>query len=142
MSEPTNALQVGLYTRLLGYAALTTALGGPAVYDHVPQNTAAPYVLIGEAMANEDDTKSANGWEFTVTIHCWDFLKAGRKSVNTLMGHIYDALHRQESSITVTGFALLQIYREFSQTIPEPAEEGQPDHYYHGIQRFRVLIRS
>jgi hypothetical protein len=68
-----NALQAGIYTRLVGYSALTTALGGSKVYDHVPQNTSAPYVLIGEDTIVEADTKTSNGWDCTLTIHVWEF---------------------------------------------------------------------
>jgi hypothetical protein len=140
MAHPGNALQAAIYTRLTAYSALTTALGGSKIYDHVPQDTAAPYVLIGDDTLTEGDTKSANGWEATVTIHCWDYEVAGRKSVKTLMGHIFDALHRQESNITVTGFTLVYIHREFEETYQETAEDGANDHYYHGVQRFRALI--
>jgi len=140
MSFPLNALQVGIHTRLIGYSALTTALGGSFVYDHVPQGSNAPIVVIGDDTTVDFDTKSNNGWDFTITIHTWDFEKAGRKSIKTLMGHVYDALHHAESSITITGFSLVQIFQEFSQTFQETASEGASDHYYHGVQRFRALI--
>lgn len=140
MAHPANALQAAIYTRLTGYSALTTALGGAKVYDHVPQDTAAPYVVIGDDTLVESDTKTANGWEATITIHCWDFATAGRMCIKTLMGHIFDALHRQESNITVSGFSLTYIAREFEESYQETAEDGDNDHYYHGIQRFRALI--
>lgn len=138
---PANALQAGVYARLVGYSPLTTALGGPFVYDNVPQGTAAPYVLIGDDTLNEDDTKTANGWNVTLTIHCWDFEKAGRKSVKTIMGCIYDALHRNEGNLTVSGLSVLEVACEFQRTIQETAEEGSNDHYYHGVMRFRALIK-
>jgi len=140
MTMPLNALQVGIYTRLTGYSALTTALGGSFVYDHVPQGQDAPYVVIGDDTSVDSDTKTNNGWETTITIHCWDFEKAGRKSVKALMGHIYDALHKSEANITVTGFSLIYLQCEFQQTFQEQAIEGAGDHYYHGVQRFRALI--
>lgn len=135
-----NALQAGIYTRLTGYSALTTALGGSYIYDHVPQSQAAPYVVIGEDTTIEADTKTYNGWDFTITIHCWDYEKAGRKSVKTLMGHIYDALHKAEGSVTVSGFTLVFLHCDFQQSFQETAVEGAGDHYYHGVQRFRALI--
>lgn len=140
MGSPDNALQTAIYTRLTGYAALTTALGGSYVYDHVPQGQDAPYVVIGEDTLSDWDTKDTDGWECTVTIHAWDFAKAGRKSVKTLLGHIHDALHQQEANITVTGFNLIQIRREFQQTIRETGIEGESDHYYHAIARYRAVI--
>ncbi len=142
MAMPLNALQAGIYNRLTGYSALTTALGGTKIYDHVPQDEEAPYVVIGEDTTVDEGAKTSNGWECTITIHCWDFEKAGRKSVKTLMSHIYDALHRSESDITVSGFALVYLYCDFTQTFQETAIEGAGDHYYHGVQRFRALVRD
>lgn len=147
MSSPDNALQAGIYARLTGYSALTTALGTDSqgrqkVYDHVPQEETAPYVVIGDDTATDSDTKSKAGWEFTVTIHCWDFQKAGRKSVKTLLSHIHDALHQQEANITVSGFTLVQIRREFQQTFQETAIEGENDHYYHGVARYRAVVTA
>ncbi len=142
MSLPLNALQAGIYTRLTGYSALTTALGGSFIYDHVPQDSDGPYVVIGDDTAVDHDTKTTNGWELTITIHCWKETKGGRKDIKTLMGHIYDALHNSASNVTVTGFTLVYLICEFHQTIQETAIEGNNDHYYHGVQRFRAFIHA
>lgn len=142
MSSPDNAFQKGIYDRLAGYAPLTTALGGTKVYDHVPQGTAAPYVLIGDDTATDWDTKSKNGWEFTVTLHCWDFEKAGRKSVKNLLSLIHDALHQQEANITVSGFTLVQIRRDNQLTTQESNVAGEGDHYYHGVARYRAVVHA
>lgn len=142
MASPGNALQTGIFARLTGYSALVTALGGGKVYDHVPQGIAAPYVVIGADTMIDASSKSNNKWEATVTIHAWDFEKAGRKSVKALLGHIYDALHQQEGSITVTGFTLVQIRFEFEETFQESAVEGDPDRYYHGVQRYRAFVQA
>lgn len=139
---PLNALQAGIYSRLTTYAPLTSAIGASKVFDHVPQHTAAPYVVIGDDTSIDFDNKGSNGWEVTLTIHCWDFEKAGRKSVKTIMEHIYDALQKQEGAVTVAGFKLVMIYCEFQQTLQETGSEGANDHYYHGIQRFRAIIHD
>lgn len=137
---PLNALQVGIYNRLTGYAPLTSALGGAKIYDHVPQGADAPYVVIGDDTTIDSDTKTSNGWGITLTIHCWDFEVAGRKSVKTIMGHIYDALHNSEANITVSGFTLVYLQQEYSENFQDITIEGANDHYYHGVQRFRALI--
>jgi methionine aminopeptidase len=142
MSSPDNALQAGIYDRLTGYAPLTSALGGQKVYDFVSAKLVAPYVVIGEDTLSDWDTKTNSGWDCTVTIHAWDFLKAGRKSVKTLLSLIHDALHRQESEIVVAGFTLTEIRRDFQQTIQETGIEGENDHYYHGIARYRALLET
>lgn len=141
MASPDNALQAGIYARLTGFAALA-ALVSTRVYDFVPENAAAPYVVIGDDTATDWDTKSKAGWEFTVTIHCWDFEKAGRKSVKSILSAVHDALHQQQSTITVTGFTLVQIRREFQQTFQETAVEGANDRYWHGVARYRAVVTA
>lgn len=142
MPSPDNALQTAIFTRLTGYAPLTTALGGQKIFDFVPPQQGAPYVRIGEDTLTGADTKSGNRWEATLTIHVWYFEKAGSKSVKALLGHIYDALHRQEGTLTVSGFSLVLLTCEFQQTIQETAIDGENDHYYHGIARYRALLTA
>lgn len=142
MSAPDNALQAGIYSRLTGYSALTTALGSAKIYDFIPTTVAAPYVVIGDDTLIDADTKTRNGWECTLTIHVWDYEKAGRKSVKTLLGHIHDALHTQQANITVTGFTLVSIEREFQTTFQETGIDGENDHYYHGVARYRAFIHT
>ena len=139
---PDNALQAGIYTRLNNYSALTAVIGANKVFDHVPQGTVAPYVMIGDDTAIDWDTKSKFGWEFTLTIHVWDFEKKGRKSVKTLLGHVFDALHQQEANVTVSGFTLVTLRREFQQTFQETGIEGQNDSYYHGVARYRAVVTA
>ena len=141
MPSPDNALQAAIYQRLTSYAPLTAALGGTKVYDFVPPATvAAPYVVIGEDTLSGWDTKLEPGWDGTLTLHVWDYQKASRKSVKTLLSLIHDALHRQEGNVPVTGFALTEMRREFQTTIQETGIEGENDHYYHGIARYRALV--
>ena len=141
MSTPSNALQAAIYTRLTNFTALT-ALVGSNIYDFVPEEAQPPFVVIGDDTAIDWSTKTVNGWQATLTVHSWDFEAAGRKSVKSILSAIYDALNRQEDSITVTGFNLIMIFCEFEHTMQDTAVEGQSDRYYHGIQRYRVLIQS
>jgi hypothetical protein len=145
MSDPLWELQKGIYGRLTDFTALAAAVGtddddNVKIYDHVPQGQEAPYVVIGDDTAIDFDTKTHNGWEVTLTIHCWDFEVAGRKSVKTLMKHIYEALHNCENAVVVAGVSLIFLRCEFQHTYQEQAIEGAGDHYYHGVQRFRALI--
>lgn len=142
MASPDNALQAGIYQRLINYSALTTALGGQRVYDFVHEGVDPPYVVIGDDTALDWDTKDRPGWEFTLTLHAWDYEKAGRKSVKALLGLISDALHQQEASVTVAGFSLIQIRREFQQTFQESGAEGQGDRYWHGVARYRATVQE
>lgn len=139
---PSNPLQAGVYTRLSAYSALTALIGSGRVFDYVPENATPPYVVIGDDTSIDWGTKTTDGWEATLTVHAWDFEKAGRKSVKAILSAVYDALHRQEASVTVSGFNLIQIRHEFETTYQDASEEGQNDRYYHGVQRYRALIQA
>lgn len=120
-------IQKAVFTRL------NNALSVP-VYDAVPDNAVAPYVVIGDDTLIEFDSDLLNGFEATVTIHTWSVYR-GRFEVKQLMGLIYNALHRAE--LNVQGYNLVGCDCEFSETFLE--SDGVTRH---GIQRFRILIRE
>lgn len=136
MSLAANAIQKGIYDRLIAQ------LSGVGVYDHVPQGTAAPYVVIGEDTSVPWNTKSFDGQQYTLTLHVWDYFKAGKKSVKTIMQNVYAALHRQESAVTVTGFRLVLLECEFTTVMQDTTAVSEIDHYYHGVMRFRALVHD
>jgi hypothetical protein len=141
MGTPSNALQAAIFTRLSAFSGLTD-LVGTSIYDFVPEEAQPPFVVIGDDTAVDWSTKTTNGWDTTATIHCWDFEKAGRKSVKAILSAVYDALHMQEANVTVTGFNLVMLRWEWEHTMQDPSVEGQGDRYYHGIQRYRAFIQS
>jgi hypothetical protein len=136
MTLAANEIQKAIFVRL------TAQLAGTPVYDHVPQDSAFPYVVIGADTSIPWDTKTNDGQEFTCTFHVWDKLAAGRKSVKSLMQNIYSALHQQESNLSLSGFTVVLMRCEFTETYQETAVEGEVDHYYHGVMRFRALVRN
>lgn len=136
MTLAANAIQKGVYDRL------KAQLADVAVYDHVPQGVAAPYIVIGNDTSIPWDTKTEDGQEITLTIHAWDYLSAGRKSVKTIMQRIYAALHRQEASVSVSGHALILMRCEYAETFQDTAAASEADHYYHGVMRFRALVHD
>jgi hypothetical protein len=115
------------------FARLNNVLSIP-VYDNVPDNAQAPYVVIGDDTLVEFDSDGTSGFEATVTVHSWSIYR-GRAEVKNIMGLIYDALHRAE--LNVQGYNLLGCDCEFSETFLE--SDGVTRH---GVQRFRILIRE
>jgi hypothetical protein len=115
------------------FGVLNTGLNVP-IYDNVPDNAVAPYVVIGDDTFVEFDSDDVSGFEATITIHSWSIYR-GRKQVKELMGNIYNLLHRAE--FTVTGYNLVGCDCEFSETFLE--SDGVTRH---GVQRFRILIRE
>ena len=129
------ALQKAVYSALAADAPLQALIGAtPRVYDHVPQESMFPYVVIGDATALENDTKTTDGMEQTLTLHTWSRYR-GLKEAKQIMGAIVDAL--DQTSLSVTGHSLTLLRFEFSDTFLDA--DGLTRH---GVQRFRALTQS
>ena len=113
------------------YGVLDSTLSVP-VYDHVPQDTKYPYVVVGDDTSVPWDTDDSTGTEATVTIHAWSQYR-GRAEVKALLEQIYGALHRQD--IAIEDVHVIESVAEFQQTIVE--SDGLTRH---GIIRFRVTV--
>lgn len=109
-------------------------LGGAtvAVYDDVPENTAYPYVVIGEETAANNGTKDVDGIEHTLTLHVWSQYR-GRREIKEIMSSVYQLLH--DAAITVSGASLVNIRQEFNNTLME--NDGITRH---GVMRFRAVV--
>lgn len=120
-------IQTAVFTRL--NSQLTTP-----IYDDVPQNAAFPYVVVGDDTSIALDDDCGNGFESTVTIHVWS-IYSGRKEVKTIMGNIYNALHRYDLPIS-NGYTIATNY-DYQDTFLDPDGVTR-----HGVIRFRLLTRS
>jgi len=119
-------IQAAIYAQLapLGYQ----------VFDNVPQDSAFPYLVIGDDTSVEWDADDFIGSDSTVTIHAWSQYR-GRKEVKEMLRVVYNALHRAEFAIE--GGALIECSAEFQQTFVE--SDGLTRH---GVIRFRVLVED
>ena len=131
MTDFAVTLQTTVYNALLASNPLTTKLGGNNIYDFVPENTAFPYVKIGDQTMVDDGTKTKKGTDFTLIIHTFSRYR-GSKEIKEIMSLVYDVLH--ESSLSVSG-AMNNMRFEFSDIIKE--NDGLTTH---GMQRFRVFV--
>jgi len=131
MTDFSVTLQTTVYNALLASNPLTTKLGGNNIYDFVPENTAFPYVKIGDQTMVDDGTKTKKGTDFTLIIHTFSRYR-GSKEIKEIMSLVYDVLH--ESSLSVSG-AMNNMRFEFSDIIKE--NDGLTTH---GMQRFRVFV--
>lgn len=133
-------LQQAILDRLEGFSALTALLASdprasrPAIYDHVPQDAAFPYVVVGDTTALEWDTDTSTGHEHTVTLHAWSEYR-GRKEVKQIQGELYNALHRHDLSIT--GEHTVTCEHEYAESLLDPDGITR-----HGVARFRVLTEA
>ena len=128
-ADSSWALQQAIYTALTGDGTLMAMITG--VHDHVPQETAFPYVTIGEASAVAWRTVGADGMEVTLVMHAWSRSR-GHREVKQIMAEIHRILH--EANLTVPGHVLVWLRYGFS-----PAIADNDGATYHGIARYKAL---
>lgn len=123
-------LQQAVHTRLNGFAGLTALVAG--VHDHVDQDDAFPYVVVGDDTLVNDDTNSSDGTDNTITIHTWSQYR-GKKETKLIQQEIYNALHRFQ--LVVASAVLVGVIFEFGDSFID--SDGLTRH---GVQRFRVIL--
>ena len=129
MTDFAATLQTAVYDALVADSPLGSKVTG--IYDFVPENTAFPYVKVGDQTMVDDGTKNKKGSDFTLMIHTFSRYR-GSKEIKEIMSLVYDVLH--ESSLSVSG-AMNNMRFEFSDIIKEI--DGLTTH---GMQRFRVFV--
>ena len=130
MSLHSFNLASAVYSRLTGDATLMGLVDG--VYDDVPQDTAYPYIVVGEETTLNAGTKTLDGLEYTLTIHVWSRYR-GLKETKHIMQRIYALLHTYD--LAVTGASLVNLRQEFSSTFVDA--DGLTRH---GVIRFRAMV--
>ena len=105
-----------------------------SVYDHVPQVSAFPYIVIGDDTSISFDTDESVGSESTLTIHVWSQYR-GKMQVKEILQEIYDKLNRAD--IAVSGCHLVECVAEFQETYLE--SDGLTRH---GVIRFRLIVED
>lgn len=131
--SPSWPLQQAVYSRLSGDTELVTTLGA-AVYDHVPDSAAFPYVVIGDITEATNDTMTRTGRGVTLTLHLWSQY-AGMKQLDLIADRVDDLLDRWAP--TVTGWSATSMLREFFETMRDPDGVTR-----HGVARYRIHIQA
>ena len=131
MTIGSFALQSSIYSALNNDSNLTGTLGA-TIFDDVPENSAYPYIVLGEDTANEYDTKDVKGSTSSLTIHVWSEYK-GSKETKQIMDRVHDLLH--DSNLSVSGYNLINLRFEFSDIMRDPDGITR-----HGVMRFRAVL--
>ncbi len=133
-------LRIAIVTALKAHAQLTALLaadplnGAPAVYDHVVQNAAFPYEVVGEPNGVDHDTDDTLGWDAELTIHQFSRFR-GFEEVERIQRENDDALNRTEPAL-VDG-RIVTLHRVSVDGVLDP--DGLTRH---GIHRFRAIIEE
>ena len=125
-------LQQAVYGALTGDSTLMAMITG--VHDHVPQETAFPYVTMGESTTRDWRTGGVVGAEVTLVLHIWSRSR-GRKQIKQIMSEIRRIL--EGATLTIAGHALVWLRFTSSQANQDP--DGLT---YHGITTFRAVTHE
>ena len=131
MSLGLFALQTRIYATLNGDSTLTNTLGA-SIHDDVPEGSSYPFVSLGEEQSNEYGTMDVDGTDTAMTIHVWSQYK-GAKQTKDILDRIHTLLH--DSSLSVTGYNLVNLRFEFSDIMKDPDGVTR-----HGVIRFRAIL--
>ena len=131
MPSASFALQQSIYAAVTAETQIITLLGGPRIFDDVPQKTEFPYLTLGQSSVRDWSTGTEPGDEHILTLHVWS-RAAGRREAHEIMGAIRTALHNR--ALTLSGHRLVNLRHEFSDARREP--DGDT---YHGVVRLRAV---
>jgi len=108
-------LQQAIYSALTGDATLVALVTG--IYDYVPTNANAPYVVIGEELSEERfDTMGKYGRQASLVIHTWSRYR-GMKEVLTILDRVLVVL--DGVALTFTGWTHTHTWHESTDTARE-----------------------
>ena len=124
-------LQKSVFSNLVNDGGLTNLLGGPSIYDDVPQRASYPYITFGQTSMRDWSTGTDGGKEHTVTLHVWS-KGAGKNEVFEIIDAICEKLH--DSSLQLIDHHLINLRCEFSE-----ARRTVDGDKMHGIVRYRAV---
>jgi len=100
-------LQKGVRATLVANSGVT-ALVAARVYDEPPQNVTYPFVRFGDIQPRSMDTDGSTGADVTFNIEAYS-QTTGRVEATQIAEAVRTALHRQEGSVSLTGFNLIEM---------------------------------
>ena len=100
-------LQKGVRATLVANSGVT-ALVAARVYDEPPQNVTYPFVRFGDIQPRSMDTDGSTGADVTFNIEAYS-QTTGRVEATQIAEAVRTALHRQEGSVSLTDFNLVEM---------------------------------
>ena len=131
MPSSAWSLQQAIFAVISTDPPLLALLGGPHIYDDVPQPVSHPYLTLGQSISRDWSSVGDTGEEHIITLHVWS-RASGRKQTHQIMSAVRDALH--DRALALAGHRLINLRHEFSDARREP--DGDT---YHGLVRFRAV---
>ena len=100
-------LQKGIRARLAGLSSITD-LVSTRIYDEPPTSVTYPFIRFGNITPSADDTDGRVGADVSFEIEAFS-QATGRVEATQIAEAIRAALHRSESSVSLTGFYLIEL---------------------------------
>ncbi|WP_102957767.1 DUF3168 domain-containing protein [Mangrovicella endophytica] len=131
MAHPSVELQTTIFQALSSDPGVTSLLGGPKIFDHVPERAAFPYLTLGRTAVVDWSTGTEDGAEHILTLHVWA-RGGGKRETYEIMDKVTSKLH--DAHLPLQGHALVNLQLQFAEARQEPDSPT-----YHGILRFRAV---
>lgn len=128
------ALQKGLRAALVGNSNVAAVVSN-RIYDEPPQNVVFPYLRFGDITPNAADTDTTVGVSVDISLEANSRSASGRVEAVRIVEAVRAALHRQEASVTVTGFTLVELIFQTHSVTRDPDGRG-----YTAVIALRALL--
>jgi len=102
------ATQVGVLAALKANSGVTN-LVSTRIYDEPPQDVVFPYLRFNTIQPNAFDTDTAQGALVDISLEAHSRSASGRVEATQIAEAVQAALHRQETSVTVVGYTLVEL---------------------------------
>jgi hypothetical protein len=102
------ATQKGVLAALKANADVD-ALVSTRIYDEPPQDVAFPYLRFNTIQPSAFDTDTAEGALVDISLEAHSRSASGRVEATQIAEAVQSALHRQEASVSVSGFTLVEL---------------------------------
>lgn len=127
-------IQVAQIQALRADPELMSMLSGDGVFDHVPEGTPRPYIVVGEAIETPSNSHQRYGKQAVATNHVWSENKGYREAL-LILNRMVAVLEQQP--LMVEGFHHVSTKFEFSQTLRDPDPKIR-----HALARFRITVQQ
>ncbi len=123
-------VQKAIYEKLTASSSLMSSVSG--IFDYVPEDTAFPFIIIGDVKATDLSNLAKGGIEHRISVNIFS-REGGKKQAASIMGILEGLLHN--SSISVSGQTCVAM--EFISNSIELENDGWT---YRGVIDLRVIL--
>jgi len=105
------ATQVGVLAALKANSGVTSIVS-TRIYDEPPQDVVFPYLRFNTIQPNAFDTDTAEGALVDISLEAHSRSASGRVEATSIAEAVQAALHRQEASVSIAGYTLVELIFE------------------------------